>query len=132
MGIICTEIKKEIWISFSSFIRNCSVLPQQTYSAMSFVSVFSLELFFNVPHIYIYLSIYLYILSHIVGHYYKYFWFIYIYIYIYLYILSSTDRLFHCITTLQYGWTCKILYAGNETRLTLRQSDILPQSDRHS
>ena len=28
---------------------------------------------------------------------------IYIYIYIYIYILSSTERLFNCITTLQCG-----------------------------
>ena len=36
---------------------------------------------------------------------------------IYIYILSSTNRLFRCITTLQYGYTCKMLQAGIETRL---------------
>ena len=45
---------------------------------------------------------------------------IYIYIYIYIYILSSTDRLFHSIRTLQCGKTCRTLEAGIETRPTLR------------
>ena len=39
MGLTCTEIKTEIWISFSTFIRNGSVLPQQKSSAMFFLQV---------------------------------------------------------------------------------------------
>ena len=34
--------------------------------------------------------------------------------------LSSTDRLFHCITTLQCGYTRRALEAGIETHPTLR------------
>ena len=46
---------------------------------------------------------------------------IYIYIYIYIYyILSSTDRVFRCITTLQGGNTRRTLEAGIETRPTIR------------
>ena len=54
------------------------------------------------------------------------------YMYIYILILSSIDSRFRCITTLQCGETCEILYVGIETRLTLPQSDILPQSYQHS
>ena len=43
----------------------------------------------------------------------------------YIDILSSTDRLFRCITTHQCGKTREMLQAGVETRLILRQSDIL-------
>ena len=42
-----------------------------------------------------------------------------VYIYIYIYILSSTDRLFCCLTTLQCGKTHKILPAGIEAHPTL-------------
>ena len=57
---------------------------------------------------------------------------IYINIYhIYIYILSSTNRLFRCITTLQCSYTREMLQAGIETRLSLRQSDILPQRYLH-
>ena len=49
-----------------------------------------------------------------------------IYLSIYIYILSSTDRLFRCITTLQTGW---MLQAGTETCLTLCKSDNIPLSD---
>ena len=45
---------------------------------------------------------------------------------IYIYILSSTDRLFSCITTHQSGETHKILQAGIETLVTLCQSDNIP------
>ena len=55
---------------------------------------------------------------------------IYIYIYIYIYTVSSTDRLFRCITTHQRGETREMLQAEVETRLTLRQSDILPENYR--
>ena len=41
------------------------------------------------------------------------------------YTMSSIDRLFCCITTLQCGYTREIIQDGIETRLTLRQSDIL-------
>ena len=44
------------------------------------------------------------------------------YIYIYVCILSSTDRLFRCITTLQCGQTHRMLHAGIETGLTLSQT----------
>ena len=40
-----------------------------------------------------------------------------IYIYIYIYILSSTDRLFRCITTIRYDKTREMLQAGIETWL---------------
>ena len=43
-------------------------------------------------------------------------------------ILSSTDRLFHCFTTLQCNLTHKMLQAEIETQVTLCQSDILTQS----
>ena len=45
-----------------------------------------------------------------------------IYIYIYIYILSSTDRLFHSIRTLQCGLTRRTLEAGIETHPTLRST----------
>ena len=41
---------------------------------------------------------------------------------IYIDILSSIDRLFRCLTTLQCGLTRKTLEAGIETRPTLRQT----------
>ena len=47
----------------------------------------------------------------------------YIYIYIYIYILSSTDRLFRCITTHQCGLTRETLQAEFDTRLPLPQAD---------
>ena len=53
------------------------------------------------------------------------------YIYIYIYIQSATDRLFHCITTLQCGQTCKMLQAKIETYLTLCQADDIPLSQSH-
>ena len=37
-------------------------------------------------------------------------------------LLSSSDRLFHCITTLQCGQTCWSFEAGIETRPTLRST----------
>ena len=43
-------------------------------------------------------------------------------IYIYRHLLTD----FHCITTLQYGKTCKTLQAGIETCLTLNQADDIP------
>ena len=43
-----------------------------------------------------------------------------------MYKLSSTDRIFICITTHQCRQTHEILHVGIETRLTLRQSGILP------
>ena len=49
---------------------------------------------------------------------------------IYIYILSSIDGLFRGITTHQCDKTRETLQAGIEIRLTLRQSDILPQSHR--
>ena len=42
---------------------------------------------------------------------------------IYIYMLSSTDRLFRCIITLQCSQTRDTLQAGIETRLNLRQAD---------
>ncbi len=45
-----------------------------------------------------------------------------VYIYIYIYILSSTDRLFRSIRTLQCGQTRRTLEAGIETHPTLRQT----------
>ena len=51
---------------------------------------------------------------------------------IYIYILSSTDRLFRCITTHQCGYTRKMLQTRIKTRLTLRLSDILQRSYRKS
>ena len=53
-------------------------------------------------------------------------------IYMYIFILSSTDRLFRCIITLQCGSTYEMLQAGIESRLILHQSDILPQILRYS
>ena len=47
MDLTSTEIKTEIWISFSSFIRSGSVLPQQKYLAMAL----SLN-FLNDPYAY--------------------------------------------------------------------------------
>ena len=47
---------------------------------------------------------------------------LYIYIYIYIYIQSSTDKLFRCITTLQFSQTLRMLKGGIETRSTLRQT----------
>ena len=41
------------------------------------------------------------------------------------YILSSTDKLFRCMKTLQCGLARGIFLAGIETQLTLRQLDIL-------
>ena len=41
-------------------------------------------------------------------------------IYIYIYILSSTERLFRYITTLQWGFICSMLQVGIETLTTLR------------
>ena len=38
--------------------------------------------------------------------------YVYIYCHIYINILSSRDRLFHCITTLQCGKTRRMLQAG--------------------
>ena len=46
-------------------------------------------------------------------------------------ILSSTDRLLCCITTLQCGQTLKMLQAGIENRVIFRQSDILPLHSRY-
>ena len=43
MGLICTEIKTEIKIGFSSFIRSCIFL-QQKYTAMTLFSARGLEL----------------------------------------------------------------------------------------
>ena len=48
------------------------------------------------------------------------------------YTLLSKDRLLGCITTLQCGKTIKMLQAGIETRLILRQLDILAKSHRQS
>ena len=45
---------------------------------------------------------------------------IYIYIYIYIYILSSTDRLFRCITTLQCGYIRRTLEAQFYVWLSIR------------
>ena len=58
-------------------------------------------------------------------------------IYIYIYILSSTDRLFRSIRTLQCGKTHRTLEAGIETRPTLAvQKEMLlpakPSSDESS
>ena len=50
----------------------------------------------------------------------------------YIYILSSTDRLFRCITTLQYSSTSGMLPAEIETRLNLYELYILPNSHQHS
>ena len=47
-------------------------------------------------------------------------------IYIYIYILSSTDRLFRCIITLQCGYTRRTLEAGIETRKTFVRLSIRP------
>ena len=55
-----------------------------------------------------------------------------IYIYIYIYLMLSTDRLSHCITTLQCSKIREKLQAGIETRLVLKQSDILPQKHCYS
>ena len=40
-----------------------------------------------------------------------------------MYILSSTDRMFRCISTLQCGYTRETLQAGIKMRLNLRQID---------
>ena len=47
------------------------------------------------------------------------------------YILSSTQRLFCCITTLLCGQTHKMLEAGIETCPTLRQTQSQPTSKPH-
>ena len=47
---------------------------------------------------------------------------------IYTYILSSKDRLFLCITSLQCDSTREMFQAGIETSLTLRQTDNIPLS----
>ena len=44
MGLTYTEIKTEIWISFSNFIRSYDVLPQEKGLAMAFLSEWDLEL----------------------------------------------------------------------------------------
>ena len=61
MGLTCTEIKAEIWISLSSYIWSGSVMPQQKWSALP-VSEWNLELF-ERP-ICIHLHIYTYIFEH--------------------------------------------------------------------
>ena len=48
-----------------------------------------------------------------------------IYIYIYIYILSSTELLFRCVTTLECS---KMLQAGIETRLILRHWNSFPRA----
>ena len=45
MGLTSIEIKTDIWIGFTSFIRNGSVLPPQKYSAKALLSGQELELF---------------------------------------------------------------------------------------
>ena len=62
MGPTCTEIKTESLISFSSFIRNASVLPQQKCSAIAPLSGWDSEQS-PPPPVYIYLCIYLTFLS---------------------------------------------------------------------
>ena len=76
----------------------------------------SLVLVFIGNNIYIYIYIYLYIILSmlIAQHDYD------DYIYIYIYILSSTDRLFHSIRTLQCGQTHRTLEAGIKIRPILR------------
>ena len=54
------------------------------------------------------------------------------YIYIYIYILSSTDRLFRCITNFLCNKRREMLQAKIETRLTLILSDFLLQSHLYS
>ena len=55
--------------------------------------------------------------------------YIYIYIFIYIYIDKQT---FCCTTSLQCGLAREMLQPGIETRIILRQSDIIPLSHRHS
>ena len=43
--LTCTEIKTEIWISFSSFIKSGSMLSNQKCSSATFLSGWGLELF---------------------------------------------------------------------------------------
>ena len=45
MGLTCIEIKREIWISFSSFIRSGSVLPKEKCSALDLSSWWGFEWF---------------------------------------------------------------------------------------
>ena len=45
-----------------------------------------------------------------------------------LYIQSSTEKLFRFITSLQCGYAREMLQGGMETRLILRQLDILPKT----
>ena len=44
----------------------------------------------------------------------------------------SNRRQFRCTTTLQYGLTRKKFQDERETWLTLRQSNVLPQTHLHS
>ena len=46
-------------------------------------------------------------------------------LYIYIYILSSIDRLFHCITTHQCSWTCEMLQSGIEPGKLCQPDNIL-------
>ena len=52
MGLTCIEIKTEIWISFSSFLRGGTMLPQQKCLAMAVLSGEGLELFVQPLQIY--------------------------------------------------------------------------------
>ena len=75
--------------------------------------------------VYIFVSVYTYIYIYTHTH-------THIYIYIYIYVLSITDRLFCCITTLQCGSTHERFQAGIKAWLTLHHLDMLPQSHCHS
>lgn len=57
MGLTCTDIKKAIWISFSSFTRSGSVLLQQKCPIVALLSGWVLEKFWTTLVYYIYLKI---------------------------------------------------------------------------
>ena len=49
MDFTCIEIKTELWIIFSSFLKSDSMLPQQKYTVIAHLSGRSLELFERPP-----------------------------------------------------------------------------------
>ena len=74
----------------------CSILPldvDKQQGTCIYIYIYMIIMIINKYILYIYIYIYKYEII----------FFIYIYIYIYIYILSSTDRLFRSIRTLQCG-----------------------------
>lgn len=47
LDLTCTEIKTEVWISFSSFITCCSVLSRHKYSVLYLLSGWKLMLYLS-------------------------------------------------------------------------------------